>query len=158
MTTKHTPGPWRTIQEPGARLLTIIAKERKVASVETDADAALIAEAPAMADAIKHALAVLRNIADQAGDVPFWNDGGDGRECAKQLRASLSLWSNANDRGSMNARTQVIWALYEALRDADGQSFITSFSCDGDNDSAELIVDTPEGSYVITSAHVREAC
>lgn len=45
VTERQTAGPWRKILESGARLFTIIAFERKVASVELEDDADLIVTA-----------------------------------------------------------------------------------------------------------------
>lgn len=54
-----TPGPWRTVQEHGARLYTVTATARKVASVEMIEDARLIAAAPELFAALERATELL---------------------------------------------------------------------------------------------------
>lgn len=55
----------------------------------------------------------------------------------------------------MAEKAEIIYALYHALRERP-QNLIKTFSVDGDNDSAELIVDTDEGCFVISSVDIKE--
>ena len=55
----------------------------------TVADARLIAAVPALLAACYQALAAMRDLAEQAGDVPEWNTGGDAYEACNALRAAI---------------------------------------------------------------------
>jgi hypothetical protein len=61
MTTKHTPGPW-TVQHPKDRPHPVVAAadETRVAEVQYERDAALIAASPDMLVALKALLAEAR--------------------------------------------------------------------------------------------------
>lgn len=58
--------------------------------------------------AMKQALAALSRIAESAGDVPEWNDGGYAREACRALRAEISKAQGIGD------------FLSQALNEGDG--------------------------------------
>lgn len=70
---RHTPGPWTVNQIPGARLYSVFSRSLKVASVEEQADARLIAKAPEL-------LGILRCFCDALDmsdcDHPSFADSG----------------------------------------------------------------------------------
>ena len=57
---------------------------------EAVADARLIAAAPALLAACYQALGAMRDLAEQAGDVPEWNTGGDAYEACNALCAAIA--------------------------------------------------------------------
>jgi hypothetical protein len=61
--------------------------------------AAMLEAYPAALDALRQARAALATLADEAGDVPIWNDGGEAREAAQAVRAVLA----AHDSGQAPA-------------------------------------------------------
>jgi hypothetical protein len=91
---QHTPGR-RTVQrevndysivlhQPGRAPRTL------AGYIECRADAVLMARATDLLDAATEALSVLQDVASEAGDTRYWNDGGAGRACTKRLRAVLA--------------------------------------------------------------------
>ena len=100
-TTKHTPGPLKAVQIIIENSPCTWAVQRKnireqwgkpsVATyIDNEADARLFAAAPAMYEALLQASEALADLADNAGDVPEWNDGGHAREAARSIKQALA--------------------------------------------------------------------
>ena len=92
--TKHTPGPWETREhsdgshwfvdyQQGGEGYTLVDEL-------SEGDARLIAAAPELLEACYQALAAMRDLAEQAGDVPEWNTGGDAYEACNAIRAAIA--------------------------------------------------------------------
>ncbi len=99
----HTPGPW-TVQ--GLESQEVQAKERRLRialichpshgpSVESQANARLIAAAPDAINALHLASHALRLLSEQGGDIPFWNVGGGGYAASVAVREAIA---KAEDR------------------------------------------------------------
>lgn len=110
MTTKYTPGPWMSRPDQaekhgGITCIPITDKDGfRVAWVnpyastfddnKAEANAAILAAAPELAEALRQALEALQSIASEEGDVAFWNvafwnDGGKGRKACNSARHAL---------------------------------------------------------------------
>ncbi len=99
---KHTPGPWTARKAPernayawdveGAQgTVPTIARMALVDRVsEVEANAHLIAAAPAMYEALQMVATTLYDMADSAGDVPEWNESGELYELSRTVRAALA--------------------------------------------------------------------
>lgn len=99
---QHTPGNWEV---SGHRKTYIKAGDLRIAeawpvndpalsnseqTAAAIANARLISQAPALAEALQATLAALQSVANEAGDVPEWNNGGEYREACKQARQALA--------------------------------------------------------------------
>ena len=105
MKIEHTPGPW-VIDSDGDGKANAIVTSTHLASLDDDicevyggnmdgadirqANARLIAASPDLLRACYQALAAMRDLAEQAGDVPEWNTGGDAYEACNALRAAIA--------------------------------------------------------------------
>ena len=105
--TTTSPQPWMHISTDGVfdaharRLASTSFTRRRGASMrlsneERDSNGMLMAAAPDLRDALIGALDVLHACADIAGDVPFWNRGGEGYTAAARARALLASLSATN--------------------------------------------------------------
>ena len=95
--TRHTPGPWSAHYNNEG--LTVFSPDNvTVAYVDYDeceerpveANAHLIAAAPAMYEALQMVSTILYDIADSAGDVAEWNEGGQMYELSRVVKTALS--------------------------------------------------------------------
>ena len=107
---KHTPGPWT--QKDGCILAgedhlvcfghdydeygSISAPwkgngeaQEEAWEQEAAANARLIAAAPDLLAALVEAMGVMRESAEEAGDVPLWNIGGNGYLACEQARTAI---------------------------------------------------------------------
>ena len=99
-TTKHTPGPWvirnkDAVYAQSGRFiadceLTPYGSRPQPPNSTDEANAHLIAAAPAMYEALRQVKTALFTLADNAGDVPEWNEGGELYELSHTVKAALA--------------------------------------------------------------------
>lgn len=71
MKPKHTPGEWYAVKYPDAKTWTVAAKESVASKIKTADDAALIASAPELKDALQSALSFAYMHTEQ-DNLPSW--------------------------------------------------------------------------------------
>ncbi len=94
----HTPGPWaRNISpkypvyaEADHKKVALALNGHDVSDEEAMANLKLIAAAPDLLVALQKTLFAMRTIADNAGDVPEWNEGGQAYEASNLARAAIT--------------------------------------------------------------------
>ena len=89
---QFTPGPWYAANM-GNDFQGLVVEEqtgKNIAVAYDKRDAHILAAAPAMYEALCQVKTALFTLADNAGDVPEWNEGGELYELICTVKAALA--------------------------------------------------------------------